>query len=430
MSSEMKVGAFVLAGAILIGVALFMLGDYSFKSYYPIEAEFSDVSGLPDKAAVKLSGVDVGKIHRIYLKRDKVIVRMDILTGVRIYRGAKFSVGSTSVIGSKFLEIDQGSPALGLIKAGDTVQGEEPLSLEKAVTKALDSIQGLASDMRANGRTADNLQQILDNLRGITANLNEIISTGQPHAENLMAKLDSISTKMDDIASKLDSGQGVAGALLTDSKMKDDVHAAVSNLKDASASVKDVLGRINGFHTYWNWDYNYEPVSGASKNNFGLRIYPRPDRYYYLGADNIINTKNKIGGTDYEVNNSVDALLGWNVGSFDLYAGILRGSGGGGLRWRPFHNSVWDRIQLLAEGSDLNRNRIIKGRRFNTPRFDAGAYYWFNKYASVGMRVNDLTETKVMDYTARVAFEDKDISYLFGLITFGSAGTKGRSSSN
>jgi phospholipid/cholesterol/gamma-HCH transport system substrate-binding protein len=430
MSSEMKVGVFVLTGAILIGLALFMLGDYSFKSYYPVKAEFSDVSGLPDKAAVKLSGVEVGKINRIYLKREKVIVQLDILTGVRIYRGAKFSVGSTSVIGSKFLEIDQGDPALGLIKAGDTVHGEEPVSLEKAVAKALDSIQGLASDMRANGRTADSLQQILDNLRGITANLNEIISNGQPHAENLMAKLDSISTKMDDIASKLDSGQGVAGALLTDSKMKDDVHAAVSNLKDASASVKDVLGRINGFRTYWNWDYNYEPLSGASKNNFGLRIYPRENRYYYLGADNIINTNNKIGGTDYEVNNSVDALLGWDVGAFDLYAGILRGSGGGGLRWRPFYNSSWDRIELLAEGSDLNRNRYIKGRRFNSPRFDAGAYYWFNKYASVGMRLNDITETKMVDYTARVAFEDKDISYLFGLISFGSAGVKGRSSSN
>jgi phospholipid/cholesterol/gamma-HCH transport system substrate-binding protein len=430
MNGEMKVGIFVLAGAALFGMALFLLGDYSFKSYYPMYAEFSDVAGLPDKSVVKLSGVDVGKIKKIYLKEDKVVVQMAILDEVRIYRGAKFSVGSTSVIGSKFLQIDQGNPVLGLITAGSTVQGEENVSLEKAVAKALDSIQGLAQDMRANGKTAQSLQDILDNLRGITANINEMVANGQPHAENMMAKLDSITSKMDTIMAKLDSGQGVAGALLSDQKMKDNVSAAITNLKDASASVKDVLGRINGFRTYWYWDYNYEPVSGASKDNFGLRIYPRPGRYYYLGADNIINTKDKISGTDYETNNTVDAQLGWVLGGLDLYAGIVRGTGGAGVRWKPFYNSSWDKFTLLAEGSNVSRNRIIKGRRFDNPRLDAGITYAINKYVSTGVRLNDMLETKVVDYTASVAFEDKDISYLFGLISFGSAGTKGRSSSN
>jgi phospholipid/cholesterol/gamma-HCH transport system substrate-binding protein len=430
MNGEMKVGLFVLAGAVLFGMALFLLGDYSFKTYYPVYAEFSDVAGLPDKSVVKLSGVEVGKIKRIYLKDNKVIVQLAILEEVKIYRGAKFSVGSTSVIGSKFLQIDQGAPALGLIMAGDTVQGEETVPLEKAVAKALDSIQGLAKDLRGDGKTAESLQDILDNLRGITANINEMVANGQPHAENVMARLDSITTKLDTIVAKINNGDGVAGALVSDQKMKENVSAAITNLKDASASVKDVLGRINGFHTYWRWDFNYEPLSGASKNNFGLRIYPRDGRYYYLGANNMISTKDKISGTDYETNNTIDAQLGWEISDFDLYAGILRGTGGAGVRWKPFHGAGWDRITLLAEGSDFNRNREVKGRLFDNPRFDTGVTYSLNKYVSTGIRLNDIAETKVFDYTANVAFEDKDISYLFGLITFGSAGSKGRSSSN
>ncbi len=430
MNGEMKVGLFVLAGAVLFGAALFLLGDYSFQSYYPVKAEFTDVAGLPDKALVKLAGVEVGKIKRIYLKRDKVVVEMAILDGTRIYRGARFSVGATSVIGSKFLQIDQGNPALGAIEPGATVTGEETVPLEKAVAKALDSIQGLAKDIRGDGSTAKNLQEILDNLRGITANINEMVANGQPHAEKVMERLDSITAKLDSLVTKIDRGDGVAGALVSDQKMKENVTAAVTNLKDASASIKDVLGRINGFRTYWRWDYNYEPLSGAAKNNFGLRIYPREGRYYYLGANNIISTKDKIAGVDYEKNNAVDAQLGWEVGAFDMYAGILRGTGGAGVRWRPFFNSKWDKFTLLAEGSEFDRNRVIKGRRFDDPRFDAGVMYSFNKYVSAGMRLNDMLETKMVDYSASVAFEDKDISYLFGLISFGSAGAKGRSSSN
>ncbi len=420
MNGEIKVGLFVLVGGVLIGVALFLLGDYSFRSYYPLYAEFTDVAGLPDKAAVKLSGVDAGKIKEISLKGDKVLVRMDILEGVRIYRGARFSVGSTSMIGSRFLQIDQGSPALGRLEPGETVQGEAMVPLEKAVAKALDSIEGLAKDMRGNGKTAESLQEILDNLRGITGNLNTIVANSQPHAENLMAQLDSISAKLDSVVAKIDSGEGVAGALVSDKQMKDNVSSAITNLRDASASVKNALGRINRFRTFWRWDFNYEPLSGASKNNFGVRIYPRESRYYYLGANNMLNTKDRISGTDYETNNSIDAQLGWELGSFDLYAGILRGTGGAGARWRPFMNSKWDRITLLAEGSDFNRDRVVKGRRFDDPRLDAGVTYTVNRYISTGVRLNDIAETKMLDYTASVAFEDKDIAYLLGLASLGS----------
>ena len=47
-----------------------------------------------------------------------------------------------------------------------------------------------------------------------------------------------------------------------------------------------------------------------------------------------------------------------------------------------------------------------------------------NKYVSAGVRLNDLTEVKRVDYTTRLMFEDKDISYLLGLVSFGSVGKK------
>ena len=174
MNGEMKVGFFVLAGSVLFGAALFLLGDYSFRSYYTISAEFSDVAGLPDKSTVKLSGVEVGKIKGIYLRKNRVVVELAILQGVKIYHGARFVVGSTSVIGSKFLQIDQGDPTLGLISPGDTVKGSDQLSLDKAVARALASLESLVGDILGQGKFARNLAEILDNLRETTANLNEI----------------------------------------------------------------------------------------------------------------------------------------------------------------------------------------------------------------------------------------------------------------
>ncbi len=101
MNGEMKVGLFVLVGSILFGTAVFLLGDYSFQKFYPIYVEFSDVAGLPDKAVVKLSGVDVGKIKQISIKDETVIVELAVRDGVKIYRDARFLVGSSFILEKK-----------------------------------------------------------------------------------------------------------------------------------------------------------------------------------------------------------------------------------------------------------------------------------------------------------------------------------------
>ena len=427
MNGEMKVGIFVLVGSILFATAIFLLGDYSFQRFYPVYAEFVDVAGLPDKAVVKLSGVEVGKIKKIYLKDDKVIVQLAIWEGVKIYRDSKFLVGSTSVIGSKFLQIDQGTPASGVLEAGTNVRGEDAMPLDRAVARAVTSLEALIKDVRGDGTLGENLNDILKNLKDVTANVNELVANGQPHAQKAMERLDSITAKLDSmltktdlIVDKINKGEGVAGALVSDPKMKENVTATLTNLRDASESAKVALGRVNGFRTYLKWDFKYEPISKSSKNNFGVKIYPRPGHYYYLGGANMVNTKDKAqGGIDYEVKNTVDAQLGWDLKAFDLYAGIIRGSGGSGLRWKPFYNSKWDRISLIVEGSEFTRYRSIHGRMFRNPRYDVGVDVAFNRYVSAGMRLNDLAETKRVNYTTRLIFEDKDISYLFGFASLG-----------
>ncbi|MBI4056769.1 MAG: MCE family protein [Elusimicrobia bacterium] len=113
MTTEAKVGAFVLAGLILLGWAIFLLGDVSLQRHYQMTVYFDDVSGLPKKSVVKLNGVEVGKVKDITLEGNKARVDLAIQMGVKIYKDAKFRIASTSIIGSKFLAIEQGESSEG-----------------------------------------------------------------------------------------------------------------------------------------------------------------------------------------------------------------------------------------------------------------------------------------------------------------------------
>ena len=140
MSSEAKVGFFVLAGMVFMSVAIFLLGDFTFEQRYTIHVRFADVASLNKSAPIKLSGVEVGQIRDIILDGSLAKVVGSIRQGVEIYRDASFEIGSTGIIGSKFLAISQGRPEAGVLEPGAVVRGVDPVPLEKAMTQALKSI--------------------------------------------------------------------------------------------------------------------------------------------------------------------------------------------------------------------------------------------------------------------------------------------------
>ncbi len=432
MRDETKVGMFVLAGLLFAATAIFMLGDFSFKSHYTITVKFKDISGLADKSNIKLSGVDIGKVKEIYIDSDQVAVVLSIRKGIEIYRNSKFMIGSTSIIGSKFLQIDQGDPMSGFIKEGDIVYGENMIPMDRAIINAVSDLQEFMKGLNNNGEFTKNLNDAVVNLRNISADLSEIISVSKPSIEktaegmdDITVKINSILEKTDNLISKIEKGEGPLGALIADNKSKDDIKQTISNIKDTSESIKKLMGKASRMRTYWYWDTRYDPLSKYNMNSAGVRLYTSDEKYYYGGMSNFFDIKNADRGISYEEKNRVDAYMGWQKKQADFYIGVIRSNAGAGLRYRPFYSDpLWGRLSLFIEGNDFSRNRVIKNRKFNTPRYDTGFDVKINKYAEMGLRLSDITEVKRLNYTAKILFEDKDLAYLFGLASGSSLALK------
>jgi phospholipid/cholesterol/gamma-HCH transport system substrate-binding protein len=442
LSLEAKVGAFVLAGLVLIASAIFLLGDYTFERRYTLYATFSDVANLSKDAPVKLSGVEVGKVTGLVLEGQHAKVILAVRHGVDIYNDAEFSIGSTGIIGSKFLQIDQGRSSAGVMPEGTVVRGTDPVALEKAMTAALAKFDKLLSSLTEEGprgTLADNLRETVANVRDMTANLNDLIATTKPKMTAAMDRTDEITKKLDALLEKsntmmanINSDKGAVGALLHDEKVKDDVKETIASVKEAAGTAKDVFGRITQFRVFWNYDWRYDSLARTSHSDVGLYIYPRPGRYYYGGISNVANLNDAPRGhqADYTQPNRVDGLLGWETGAFDVAVGAIRSAGGARVTYTPFYKDpTWNRLSLQAQAYDFGRNRTVAGKLMNRPAYDAGLLARVNKYLGLGARVEDIAEVKRVMAWANVKWEDQDVAYLFGLATFGAAGTKGRSKS-
>ncbi len=441
LSLEAKVGAFVVTGLALMGVAIFLLGDYTLEKRYTVYATFHDVANLNKNSPVKLSGVEIGQVKDIELKDGLAKVNLAIRKGVDIYKDADFQIGSTGIIGSKYLQIDQGHPAAGTVSDGETVTGTDPLSIEKAITKALNSLQNIMNDLNSEGPRGSltgNLKETVANMREMTANLNDLIESTKPNMEKAMARADAITDKLDKLLAQsnqmmtgLSTDKGAIGALLHDEKVKSDVKETIASVKEAASTAKDVFGRITQFRVYWNYDWRYDGLIRGSHSDAGLKIYPRDGRYYYGGISNAANISDaNKHGSDYTQPNRVDGLIGWEKGPFDVAVGAIRSAGGARVTVTPFYKDPFGkRFSITAQAYDFGRNRTVNSKIMNHPAEDVGVMARINKWFGVGARVEDLQETKRVMAWGNVTFEDQDVAYLFGMATFGAAGTKGRSSS-
>ena len=438
MSLEAKVGAFVVAGLALMGSSIFLLGDYTLEQRYTISATFQDVANLNKNAPVKLAGVEVGQVREIVLEGDLARVIATIRKGVAIYKDAEFSIGMTGIIGSKYLQIDQGHAYSGVIPAGSTIRGTDPVSMEKKLTQALNSLQDVLNDLNRGGpggSLVDNLRATMANVRDLTANLNDLVESTRPKLEKAADRTDEITDKLDQLLAKtnqvmasLTTSSGTVGALLHDEKMKDDVQKTVASVKEAAKTANDVLGRMTQFKAYWNLDWRYEHLARAGRADVGLTIVPREGRYYYIGGANIANVSDATRDKDYVQKNRIDALLGFVYGPFDLGLGVLRSGGGARLTVTPFYRYAFGkRFSVMAQGYDFSRDRTINGRHFTHPEYDFAILARINRFFGVGGRVEDVQETKRYQTWANLTFEDKDIAYLVGVVSYGAASAKGQS---
>ncbi|MFH1258599.1 MAG: MlaD family protein [Elusimicrobiota bacterium] len=455
LTKETKVGLFVLGGIIVFMFGIVVLGDFHFQRRYKVHILFDDIAGLPDKAPVKIAGVEVGKVKEINLQNNKAKVTVWINNKIKIHEDTRASIIATGIIGTKYLEMTLGSPDLPLLKDGDTIVGINPLSLDKIIAQVAEGFSSLIESLKSLGgeELGKDLKNILKNTSGITEVLNRVLQSKEINlAETIdyfhdfskdirkvagdleeitsgskedlkttlkklggvVDKLDAALTSVAEISQSIEKGDGVLGKLFSDKEMGEQVKEAVGSLKETARDAQKVLRRIAGFKTYWDYQLRSDLDDDISRSDFGLRIYPKEDKFYYLGMNNIGEKGSDEGG---QKRNTFTAELGHDFGPWTLSAGVIRSKGGLGLNYRPFPSYNWfNRLSLKAEVFDFGR-KVVKGtENKNKAWLNTGLCVRMTKWLYLSADVEDSLEGKNFNANLNLVIEDEDIAYLLGLV--------------
>lgn len=147
--SEVRIGIFLLAALVFLGLGIFMVGQKTqfFAAKTKVQVILPNVQGLKVGAPVLLSGVVVGTVDEVAFtsptRSDQVTVTLDIEASAapRLGPDAKITVKTRGLLGEKYVDITPGGQPGPLPPT--PLKGVSPMGMDEVITEAYSAFERL-----------------------------------------------------------------------------------------------------------------------------------------------------------------------------------------------------------------------------------------------------------------------------------------------
>jgi phospholipid/cholesterol/gamma-HCH transport system substrate-binding protein len=257
---ELKVGAFVFVGLAMLGALVVQFGRLGegFKHYYTLTIRFTDASGLLKGSDVLLAGAKIGKVSggpRMVREGNGVDVPLKIYDYIKVPDGSKFSVGSSGLLGDRFVNVTfpPGKPAQFVAPNaylhGTREGGIDDLTKEggalvndlRGTVAKLDTAVARLNEGALSDENMDNLKASLEHLKDATGAFAESSKKLDGVMDSAGATMDSAKKAAEDLQGTVNEarkvfqsatqGKGLLPALLTNQELANDLKALIANLR-------------------------------------------------------------------------------------------------------------------------------------------------------------------------------------------------------
>ncbi|MGA1128926.1 MAG: MlaD family protein [Chthoniobacterales bacterium] len=241
--TETKVGFFVLFGVAVVAVTVVYFGrlGQGLQSFYDLEVDFPNASGLLAGSDVLLGGARIGyvaKPPRVLPAMQGVAVELKINEEVSLPVMSEFIIGSSGLLGNRFIDVIV-SPEANLddkLRPGAKIKGVRETGMEDLTRDASTVMADVRQAVGTLNKALDRLdstalsQASLQDLRDTIANLKQG-SEGFTEIGKAADNLEAAAADARKLMSSARSGSGPLTMLLNDKQAAADLRAILSNIR-------------------------------------------------------------------------------------------------------------------------------------------------------------------------------------------------------
>ena len=348
MSNLAKVGLFMTVCLVALAALVLRVDDLQLFGgpQQRVDVLFDTVTGLDNKAAVRVAGVRIGRVDGIALDGQRARVELLIDTPVQLTQGSYASVSNVGLLGEKYVELVLGPPGGLVLPDGVTLEGQVPVSWDQAMAKLSnlgDSVLQFTEGVSGAG-SGGNLGRLIDNLAVMSGELRELVAANRGQVDSSLASIQSFSAtlarelpiiarqtqealsqietviaenrddfgeglanvkelterfktsvdNLNQITGQLASGEGSIGKLLQSDEAHDGLVSTLDSLKGGVEDLRGTLGRIEKIKLDLGFESYYLEDREDTRSAFRINIDPQSSRFYRVEAVDDPNGRRRL----------------------------------------------------------------------------------------------------------------------------------------
>ena len=252
MTTEAKVGAFVLASiAILTATTLYLANAQFSGSNVSYRTYLKYAGGLEAGAPVLFGGIKAGTVTSVRPWQSdptRIEILVALKKGTPVNEKSIAKLGSVSVVSEPALLVSTGANDAPRVAPGQIISSQETVSLDEIAGKlavVTDNANGLITQVKGElGNISGDAQRLLLTLNSVTSDerpkidhiADQLLSLTQ-HADTLMAKIGPVIGHADDTI------QNVNGTI---SGLREPIRTDLTELQTTLQQAKNLLADIQG----------------------------------------------------------------------------------------------------------------------------------------------------------------------------------------
>jgi ABC-type transporter Mla subunit MlaD len=253
MTTEAKVGAFVVACASVLAFAIVHLVNAQLSGHtVAYRTYLRYAGGMEPGAQVLFGGINVGKITAVRpwtSDPTRIEILLDVKDNTPLNEKSVAKLGLVSVMSGAALSISTGSNDARRLPAGSIIASQEAASLDEITDKmatAADNANGLITEVRGElGGISGDARTLLANLNTVAGkanqqkiqavldNVNAMIATDRPKIDRLTDELNALSHHADETI------QNVNGTV---TNLREPIRNDLVDLQSTLSQAKQLLG--------------------------------------------------------------------------------------------------------------------------------------------------------------------------------------------
>ncbi|MGL4562297.1 MAG: MlaD family protein [Brevinema sp.] len=262
------IGGFIFLGilSIVFGVVISDKLIYKLKGGYPLHLSFNFLDGLSVGSKVNIgSGKDIGNVCSIKIEGSKLLVTVIIDKKYKINTDAIFQIYSTSLVGGKYLAVENYTGQAPYFVPEQRIVGIDPFSFNNVLSmvgnifssgESGDLTDGLGGIFKSLNQVAAQVDTLLkdnnSNINKVITNITEASVSINKLTDNLERKLNQISdTEFVSLVNNLENSisnlnlfledinsPNAPLSILKDPQINNSLRTIVTNLEETTKRVK------------------------------------------------------------------------------------------------------------------------------------------------------------------------------------------------